>query len=110
VERFATAIIALAQVCVAHIRLAWRGRDQIRPTRLRILIEPRSAQSGPAQVRLAQIGPYQHGGIEQSAAQIGAPHPSTAQHPLGQQGGRHFRPGETGIFKARRLMPAAAAI
>jgi hypothetical protein len=66
------------------------------------LVEPRTTQSGPAQVRFTEVGASEHGGIELSAADVGFTQASTSQHCVGHQRELHVRLGETGILKAGR--------
>jgi hypothetical protein len=50
---------------------------------------------------VGQIGPRQHGAIEQRAAQIGRMEIGAAQRRFGEQGELHFRFRQTCVFEAR---------
>jgi hypothetical protein len=59
-------------------------------------------KSGATQVRLAEVGPGEHGGIELSAAHVRFTQAGATQRHVGHQGELHIRFGKTGVLKARR--------
>src|SRR5207248_10596300 len=93
-----------AKIRTAQIGTAQRRRNQKRTTKPGITevsgVHPCMTKSGATQVRLAEVGPGEHGGIELSAAHVGFSEAGALQHCLGQQGELHVGLSETGALKA----------
>jgi hypothetical protein len=81
--------IRAIQLCQAQIRTAQIGTPQPRPDQERTTkpgitevgsVQPCMTESTATQVRLAEVGPDEHGGIELSAAHVGFTQASASQH------------------------------
>jgi hypothetical protein len=57
-------------------------------------------KSGATQVRLAEVSPGEHGGIELSAAHVGFTQAGATQRHVGHQRELHLGLGEAGVLKA----------
>ena len=81
--------ICAVELCQAQIRAAQIGTPQRRPDQERTTkpgitevgsVQPCMTKSGATQVRLAEVGPGEHGGIELSAAHVGFTQAGASQH------------------------------
>jgi hypothetical protein len=70
----------------------------------------RASRKGSAQIHRAQVGPGQHGGIENCAAHVCRLQAGAAKHRLVHQSELHIRLREAGVLEARRneICPAQA--
>ena len=88
--------------------------QQLEPTKPHMDREKETDQAvpkaGPAQIHRAQVGPCQHGGIENCPAHVRRLQAGTPKHRLVHQSELHIRLREAGVLEARRseICPAQA--